>query len=296
MKIKQQLAKRLASLKRIALWEGKLGRARLMKIHELSGIRASQWMREFRELNANILQWNAKTKTYLVNEKGYENANHELEQNDFNDLGLRVYLYETTINPDLAKDSEFIFCADWNFSRVKPYLFSRVRMAIEQKKRLEIDYSSMRTPTPHKRTIEPHSLIQAGRRWHLRGYCLETQDFRDFVLGRISHIEVTEINSQTNVAEDVKWNSQIELRIEAHPDLNEQQKALIGFEYFSGGAYKLQKCRGALLPYFILEMQLATNPLTQKPPQFQLWVANVADLTGWFFNNESAANTSSSGH
>ena len=65
MKIKQQLAKRLASLKRIALWEGKLGRARLMKIHELSGIRASQWMREFRELNANILQWNAKTKAYL---------------------------------------------------------------------------------------------------------------------------------------------------------------------------------------------------------------------------------------
>jgi hypothetical protein len=285
MKIKQQLAKRLATLKRIALWEGKLSRSRLMKIHDLSGIRASQWMREFRDLNSNTLEWDNKSKSYLFTEDAYEKANLELEENDSNDLGLNVYLYETSTTPTLAQENDFIFSADWNFSRVKPYFFSRIRMAIEQKRRLEIKYCSMRNPTPHPRNIEPHSLVKAGRRWHLRAFCIETQDFRDFVLGRITTIQLLDAVCQTGKEADTKWNTDIELKIEAHPDLNMAQKKLMAYEYFLGKSYKLQKCKAALMPYFIQEMQLATNPQQQKPPEFQLWLANADQLKEWFFNS-----------
>ncbi|MBJ7263085.1 MAG: WYL domain-containing protein [Burkholderiaceae bacterium] len=51
--------------------------------------------------------------------------------------------------------------------------------------------------------MEPHSLVQAGRRWHMRGYCLETGDFRDFVLGRIAKLNMLDQAAESTLAEDL---------------------------------------------------------------------------------------------
>lgn len=50
---------------RIALWEGRLSRGRLMDVLGLSGIRVSQLLREVREGNPDWFEWDSKSKSYF---------------------------------------------------------------------------------------------------------------------------------------------------------------------------------------------------------------------------------------
>ncbi|WP_114970406.1 WYL domain-containing protein [Rhodoferax ferrireducens] len=269
-------------IRRMALWEGRLSRGRLMDVLGLSGIRASQLLREVREENPNWLEWDNKTKSYYVTNAAYRKTNVELKAGT-SELSLAAYLAEADIYADLAPGAGPVTVAPWGFSHVNPHVFSRIRLAIEQRTRLMLEYRSMRTPEPHLRTVEPHSLVQAGRRWHIRGYCLETDDFRDFVLGRIAKISMLEHKAETSSAEDAKWSAVVKVRIQAHPKLTPGQQDLVRSEYFDGTAARVHSCRGALLPYLIQELRLALDVSKELPPEYQMAVENVEEVRKWLF-------------
>lgn len=269
-------------MRRMALWEGRLSRGRLMDVFGLSGIRVSQLLREVREENPNWLEWDNKTKSYYVTDAAYRKTNVELKAGS-SELSLAAYLAEADIHADLTPGAGPVTVAPWGFSKVNPSTFSRIRLAIEQGTRLKLEYRSMRTPEPHPRTVEPHSLVQAGRRWHMRGYCLETGDFRDFVLGRITKLTTLNQKSGTTVAEDTEWTSVVKVRIQAHPKLTPDQQDLVRSEYFDGTAARVYSCRGALLPYLVQELRLALNVTKELPPDYQLAVENVEEVRKWLF-------------
>jgi hypothetical protein len=269
-------------MRRMALWEGRLSRGRLMDILGLSGIRVSQLLREVREENPNWLDWSNKSKSYYVTDAAYKKTGAELKAG-VSDLGLAAYLAEADIYADLDPGAGSVTVAPWSFTHVNPYVFSRVRLAIEQGTRLELKYRSMRTPAPHQRTIEPHSLVQAGRRWHIRGFCIETGDFRDFVLGRIAKISMTDQRGETSVTDDAKWIAVVKVRIQAHPRLSPDQQDLVRSEYFDGTAARVHSCRGALLPYFVQELRLALDVSKELPPEYQMAVENVEEVRKWLF-------------
>jgi len=270
------------TIRRMALWEGRLSRGRLMDILGLSGIRASQLLREVREETPNWFEWDNKSKSYFVTDAAYKKAFTELRAGT-SDLSLAAYLAEADIHADLAPGAGQITVAPWGFSQVNPFVFSHIRLAIEQGMRLRLEYRSMRTPEPHQRTVEPHSLVQAGRRWHMRGYCLETNDFRDFVLGRIAKLSIQDQKAETTVAEDLKWTTVVQVRIQAHPKLNFGQQDLVRCEYFDGTAARVHSCRGALLPYLVQELRLALDITKELPPEYQLAVENVEEVRKWLF-------------
>lgn len=269
-------------IRRIALWEGRLSRARLMTVLGLSGIRVSQLLREVREETPDWFEWDSKSKSYFVMPVAYKKAQAELKAGT-SDLSLAAYLAETDIHADLAPGAGPITVAPWGFSQVNPNIFSRIRLAIEQGTRLQLEYRSMQTPEPHTRTVEPHSLIQAGRRWHMRGYCLETSDFRDFVLGRITKIIELDQRSENTVIEDSKWNAVVKVRIQAHPKLTPGQQDLVRSEYFDGTSVRVHSCRGAILPYLAQELRLALDITKDVPPEYQLAVENVDEVRKWLF-------------
>ncbi len=283
MKLANLLEKnRYKVMRRMALWEGRLSRGRLMDVLGLSGIRVSQLLREVREDTPDWFDWDNKTKSYYVTDAAYQQTNAELKAG-ISDLSLAAYLAEADIHADLAPGAGPVTVAPWGFSHVNPHIFSRIRLAIEHGKRLKLEYRSMRTPDPHSRTVEPHSLVQAGRRWHMRGYCLETGDFRDFVLGRIAKISMFDHKAETSTAEDVKWTTVVKVRIQAHPKLTPGQQDLVRSEYFDGTAARVHSCRGALLPYLIQELRLALDVSKELPPEYQMAVENVEEVRKWLF-------------
>jgi WYL domain len=269
-------------IRRIALWEGRLSRGRLMGVLGVSGIRVSQLLREVREETPDWFEWDSKSKSYFVTPAAYKKALAELKAGT-SDLSLAAYLAEADIHADLAPGAGPITVAPWGFSQVNPNIFSRVRLAIERGTRLKLEYRSMQTPEPHARTVEPHSLIQAGRRWHMRGYCLETSDFRDFVLGRIAKITVLDQRSENTVIEDSKWNAVVKVRIQAHPKLTPGQQDLVRSEYFDGTSVRVHSCRGAMLPYLVQELRLALDITKDVPPEYQLAVENIDEVRKWLF-------------
>lgn len=269
-------------MRRMALWEGRLSRGRLMDILGLSGIRVSQLLREVREETPDWFEWDCKSKSYFVTPAAYKKAQAELKVGT-SDLSLAAYLAEADIHADLAPGAGLVSVAPWGFSQVNPNTFSRIRLAAEQGMRLKMEYRSMRTPEPHPRTVEPHSLVQAGRRWHMRGYCLETGDFRDFVLGRIEKLTMLDQKAESTVAQDTIWNAVVKVRIQAHPKLTPGQQELVNSEYFDGTVARVHSCRGALLPYLIQELRLAMDVAKELPPEYQLAVENFDEVHEWLF-------------
>ena len=87
-------------IRRMALWEGRLSRGRLMNVLGLSGIRASQLLREVREENPNWLEWDNKSKSYYVTDAAYRKTNVELKAGT-SELSLAAYLAEADIHADL---------------------------------------------------------------------------------------------------------------------------------------------------------------------------------------------------
>jgi predicted DNA-binding transcriptional regulator YafY len=164
-----------------------------------------------------------------------------------------------------------------------PRVFAQISEAIELSRCIQINYRSMSNPRPHRREISPHSIVRAGRRWHVRAFCSTRQEFRDFALGRIDSPKLLATSAARSADDDHPWNTQLQIRLIAHPRLSQAQQEMIRFEYFSGTAARVERCRAAMVSYFIQDLRAATDTSKQLPPEFQLAVENMEDLRQWMF-------------
>lgn len=120
-----------------------------------------------------------------------------------------------------------------DLSTPSPEIFAALSQSIRLKQSVEITYRSMGETAPHKRTISPHHVVRAGRRWHVRAFSSKHQNFRDYALGRI--VAVTLLNSPQERAEsqDAAWNTIVPVRLITHRNLSREQEEVIRFEYFT---------------------------------------------------------------
>src|SRR3546814_12840289 len=83
---------------------------------------------------------------------------------------------------------------------------------------------------------------------------------------------VSKADRDTNLPEDSAWNEYVSLRIWPHTDLSSEQVKAVRREYFNGTAARVLKVRRALAPYVVQDLRVATDPATQRPPEFLLMV------------------------
>lgn len=261
---------------RILLWEGRVSRSRLIAEYGLSPIRASEWLRDFRESFPEWVAWDSKLKADLATSRAYTDAERAARVSEPN-------VISSMLVPYVPNDPGRPLSISWDFVHTSPRTFSRLNLAIADRLRVKFLYCSMTNPEPHERTIEPHSLLRAGRRWHVRGYCLQRQAFRDFVLGRMSKVTLLSESNLVDISDDVAWSTILQVRLIAHPRLSIAQQQLVRNEYFNGTSARIENCRGALLNYMVQELMAATNLDRQVPPDFQLAVENVEDCRQWLF-------------
>lgn len=265
-----------AKVGRILLWEGRVSRGRLISEYGLSPIRASEWLRDFRESYPEWVAWDSKLKADVATSTAYAQAERAANTS-------RPGAISAMLVPYVLSTSSESLTISWDFSHTSPRTFSRLSLAIADRLRVRFLYCSMTNPEPHERTIEPHSLLRAGRRWHVRGYCLERKGFRDFVLGRMGKVKLLTETSLADVTGDLAWSTVLQVRIAAHPKLSPAQQLVVRSEYFNGASARVERCRAALLNYMVQELMAATDLDRQLPPDYQLAVENTEECRQWLF-------------
>ena len=184
--------------------------------------------------------------------------------------------------------SSDMLCSALPFSVPDPQIFSVFRQASESSRAAEVVYQSMQNPQPHLRIIEPHHLVQAGRRWHARAFCRTSNEYRDYALGRVISAKLLQEKGDHGVANDIGWQTTVPLELIPHPLLSADQAQVVCFENFAGKPQRLIACRAALIHYLIQAVRAAVSPDDQRPPDYQLAVRNAGSLQTWLFQGSTA--------
>jgi hypothetical protein len=272
-------------LNTLLLWEGRLNNARLRLITGISMVRASEWLKEFKDKFPDLVSWDARARSLYATKLVYTSVGGNKLSANATSESLSHYLSLVGLphSPIQETGLNTIWSAYPEISAPDPYLFSALSEGIRTHRTVIITYRSMREPMPHQRTLEPHSIVRAGRRWHVRAYCLESQGFRDYAIGRMVRAESLDRKAEHSDDQDDAWNTLVPVRLIAHPLLNSEQQDVIRHEFFNRTAARVETCRGALVSYFIQDIRAAISPENQAPPDYQLAVGNIDEIRPWLF-------------
>lgn len=167
--------------------------------------------------------------------------------------------------------------------------------AIRSKMAVHIYYMSVSSNNNSDHLIAPHSFAYDGMRWHVRAYCYDTHDFRDFVLSRIISCDVPEISAPadrfpdplgngfrevgTTDKEDADWNDLIDLVLCANPALPERARRAIELDYgMEPNGTIVYTCRRALLFYALKWLRLTKEDRTLPAKCRQIVLDNEAEI------------------
>ena len=92
-------------------------------------------------------------------------------------------------------------------------------------------------------------------------------------------------SSGHTAADDDGWSRFIKIRIAPHRHLTPEKAEVVKGELFGGAAKWVLQARSCLAMYVIQELRAATNPDNQTPPDYQIEVANVAELKSIMFSD-----------
>ena len=118
------------------------------------------------------MRWDSKARSYQVTPAAY--AAHAAERAAVAQWSIAHYVTLTGLPDGNVITASPAYAAFREFAAPNPRLFAQLRQAIVGGHAVALTYRSMREPAPHLREIEPHSLVRAGPRWHVRAYSLAT--------------------------------------------------------------------------------------------------------------------------
>jgi WYL domain-containing protein len=129
------------------------------------------------------------------------------------------------------------------------------------------------------REILPLAVVDSGVRWHLRAFDRRNQRFADFVINRITTIDIT--NSPPSIKEslvsDKQWNRFVTLRLVPHPKLDHAEA--IEFEYAMSRGFYVVDIRAALVGYFLRFWNVdSSEDHSLEVPDSYLWLSNSQTL------------------
>lgn len=171
----------------------------------------------------------------------------------------------------------------------KKEVLAQITRAIHHHKKLSVSYHSLSgKDSDKKRTIEPHSLVNSGFRWHVRAYNEESFDFRDFVLSRFVSANCLEDDADSSAQYDDDWTEVIALQLSPHPGLDEANRNSLLMDYGSKNEVIEIRIRRALIGYVLQQLSVdTTSDHSLNPKKYQLVVINrdeIEPFAGWAFN------------
>lgn len=255
-------------------WEGRLTRSDLEGAFDISTPQASVDLRKYREIASENLEQTARgyaptpafTPRFLT-----LSADRLL-------LQLRAWLAEVIQPRDLwFREAPTVDVTPDIVRSVSPDCLQPILQAIREQKAIALRYQSL--TSARTREIAPHALAFDGHRWHVRAWCCENEDFRDFVLSRMDQLGDMRAVSFDS-AEDIEWTQLVTLRLRPREGLTDQQRSAVEKDYgFADGRLDIEM-RAALAFYFIRRMSLDLEPSEQLSPQrLQIELENLQEVS-----------------
>lgn len=161
----------------------------------------------------------------------------------------------------------------------KLHHLAAVCRAIKQQQAILIEYEGLNGSST--REIAPFALHSNTHRWYARAFDRKTNEFRDFVISRITSAKPSgAIKANERAHEDDHWNRKIELELVPHPDLTNTRSVLLDYDFDNAGIKKV-KVRAAVAGYALRQWGVdCSEDHSRKPNEHQLWLNNRQALYG----------------
>lgn len=258
---------RLRSVEVRLWWRGFVGRKELMEGFGISAAQATSDLQKYFELNEGAC-------FYSTNRKRYE-ASQE----------MRCVLHEPVMEEGLSLAFNEMVGERWQRERVwtghKPGLLGAVSLPVREGeswvqrvlvlaavglRRVRVKYVSVKSGQSRWREMVPRTFGWDGRRWHVRAFCLENQDWRDFVLGRVEEAEWPVGPEEVPV--DEAWDRWVVVKLRVNPEINEVRRRALRMDYGLDGDLLEVRVREAMKSYFLAEMYLESETGLALPRHF----------------------------
>lgn len=257
-----------------AFWNGRVNRRNLEERFGISTPQASADFRRYQEAAPDNIDYDASEKSYVAS-PGF--------RPQFLRLSPERYLRQL----EAMRTKAIVKSETW-FDELPPYAtlpdinrdpsaptLRRILAAIRQGHALNINYASLSGKRVRK--IWPHALANDGYRWHVRALSFDHSDFRDYVLARV--LSVGELEPcKVDPADDLEWQTECELKLTAHPNLNADERAAVEQGFRFEGHELTIRTRLALAFYFIRRNDLDFRDNNVPPQRTQLWLVNLEEV------------------
>lgn len=257
-------------------WEGELRNSRLRDLFGIQTVAASRLISEFDKAHPRSIVRDPVLKVWrLLDEKAALKLGGSLEEYQA--------LAPSAAGPGLPVEDARI-----DFSPPKPKLLAALAAAASARQGIRVLYRSFSSPEGRERVLFPTVIVRMSQRWHLRAWCAERRDYRDFNIGRIERWSPTRLDLPDDAGGDVLWDTQVTIRIGWHEALKPELVDMIRQEYFGGTAGRRVQVRAPLVAYVLQQARIATDPASQRPPDYLLQVSNLAEVSRHLFRRDNS--------
>ncbi len=252
--MKWGVRQRLEFIEYRLFWEGTINRKDLIDTFGVSVPQASADIKQYKQNAPGNIYYDKSKKRYLITSK-FDPVFGPIDSHSYL-TKLSMLSYGIIRENETYMSSIPEFSVVPSFERaIDPHILKKIVKVLQAKNSINILYQSMSRPSPVWRWISPHAFAFDVFRWHIRAYCELTNEFRDFILGRILDVQNVK-NSKADPSEDHKWNHFVTLKIVARPDLTPDQRKIIEKEYNMKNGVAQIKVRAAFVYYVLLRFRL----------------------------------------
>jgi predicted DNA-binding transcriptional regulator YafY len=229
-----------------------VNRGDLREVFGISAAQASADLQGYQEQNPTALVYNVRSKRYeALPEMTCTMHLPLLEEAVRMFLGMPVPLPQVATRADAQVD---IFVPPAR--RADAEVERRIFLAIDQGKRLAMTYWSVNSGGGKRREIAPQGLGHDGYRWHVRAWCFENGDFRDFVLSRMEKAEWPGETFATPAKDDA-WEREVTVVLRANSEFDEERRKTIERDYGMKSGKLVVKMREAMKEYCLAHLRVA---------------------------------------
>jgi WYL domain len=266
-------------------WEGRVNRSDIVDFFGISIPQASLDFARYFKIAPHNARYDHAAKSYVATSKFSPIAVPASSERYLNEV---FGLLSGTVPRELSYLGWMppVDTAQFPVRQVRGSLLRRVLRAIRGRRALTVDYQSMSRPEPARRTLSPHAIAYDGFRWHMRAFCHQHRDFRDFVFARVLTV-VGEAASDVESAADRAWHTSVQLVLAPHPELTAGQRRVIELDYGMKDGRLIVRTRRALLFYLLQHLGLNPEPRT-TPQEKQVVLLNEDEIIALLGAHESS--------